>query len=129
LAFSAAKTAEKVYNESLGIIPVKNVIPVSPQAREYREKECPVCHIIHKGRGDHCSRACSVIGSARTHERNGSYQKRGEAVTKTRSESLEMPYRDARLGTNLEFLAAEDYSVAIPNFPEIPDGYMLNEFE
>jgi len=53
----------------------------------------------------------------------------GSTMGTNYQKSVEAAQQISRLGTTHQSLQAEDYSVEIPDFPELPDGYYLNEFE
>lgn len=127
-AFAANLANKKIHNEMLGIVPEKKQRQQTPKPLFYKEKECPVCHVLHRRRSPHCSYACGVIGRELKVETQISHTLHGEKIREVHSKSLDAPYR-AKLSDTLGYLAAEDYSVSIPDFPELPDGYMLNEFE
>jgi len=119
---------KKSLNEMLGIVPEVKHWQQTCKPLFYKEKECPVCHVLHRRRSIHCSHACGVKGAESRLDVQIGHRLHGEKLREVNSKSLEAPYR-ANLSDTLGHLSAEDYSVSIPDFPELPDGYMLNEFE
>jgi hypothetical protein len=82
----------------------------------YRLKKCPECQKEHRKKGQYCSQACSnshreVSDKVRENMRKVAteYQKTPEAIAKNKM--INSP------------LSIEDYSIEIPNFPELPEGY------
>jgi hypothetical protein len=82
----------------------------------YRLKKCPECQKEHRKKGQYCSQACSnshreVSDKVRENMRKVAteYQKTPEAIAKNKM--INSP------------LSTEDYSIEIPTFHDLPEGY------
>lgn len=86
----------------------------------YKLKSCPNCKKEHRKKGQFCSIACSnahreVSDKVRENMRKVAedYQKTPEAIA--RNKMINSP------------LSSEDYSVDIPDLPDLPEGYDIAE--
>ena len=82
----------------------------------YKKKTCPNCNIIHRKRGEFCSKECSnslrdISDKVRENMRKVSkdYHRTPEAIAAKKM--INSP------------LSSDEYGVNIPDFPELPDGY------
>jgi hypothetical protein len=84
----------------------------------YKKKTCPQCGIEHRQRGPNCSKACSnkgreVSDRQRDNMREVAKERTGTPEAIAGGHLLKMGIRSV----------AEDYSIQIPDFPELPEGY------
>jgi hypothetical protein len=82
----------------------------------YKLKNCPECNKEHRKKGPYCSQACSnshreVSDKVRENMRKVSedYHKTPEAIA-------------AKKMINTSY-TTDDYAVALPEFPDLPEGY------
>ncbi len=86
----------------------------------YKEKECPVCGIIHRKRGLYCCQTCA--NSTRIHS-----EETKQKISESNKEASQSPERIAhghmlKAGT---LMAADEYAINIPDLSDRPDldGY------
>jgi hypothetical protein len=98
--------------------------------RQYKEKECPVCFIKHKGRALICSRKCSEIASPRKGARAlGNYtqeewsQKNKESHKHWKNNPEVSSHLNIIRNTKKGEITREDFSIQIPDIHEFPEGY------
>lgn len=89
---------------------------------KYREKSCKHCGILHRKRGPYCGQSCANRG------RESYSQKVADNMRKVSVEYRKSPEGVAHhaLFVNGIHLAAEEYAVDIPDFPDLPDGYLTD---
>jgi hypothetical protein len=82
----------------------------------YRLKQCPQCNKDHRKRGPYCSQSCS------NSHREVSDKVR-ENMRKVANEHNATPEGRATSILASNGLSAEDYTIEIPEFPDLPEGY------
>ena len=94
----------------------------------YREKECPQCKKLHRGRGNFCSTSCGNTGrkvSAETKlklsKKSTEYRNTPEGIATTKVIARVTEKRHAGIQT----LPEDDWIVEIPIDNEDDDGFRL----
>jgi hypothetical protein len=82
----------------------------------YKLKNCPNCKKEHRKKGNFCSQACSNSHREVSEKVIENIRKLAETNNRT-PEGI----ATAKLMSN--GLSAEDYSIDIPDFPDLPEGY------
>jgi hypothetical protein len=100
-----------------------------PMPNQYRKKNCPVCFIEHRKKGNYCSQSCANSDRTVSDESKKKivkslreYQSTPEGVANAQRQSLRASAmrNDEPLPVTLE-----DFAVSIPDIQDLPDldGY------
>jgi len=85
----------------------------------YKEKSCKNCGILYRKKGIYCSQSCASKDRISTDGQRENMRR----VAAEYNQTPEAIAKQKQINTPLNTLTAEDYTIEIPEFPDLPEGY------